>query len=161
MALYQIVHCVHPLVCVLIYFSYQWLVFFVYMLLSFLWMWCLKLKLPLFLWWKFIRDRCLISSTWHLWYPKWLAAVLTVYLSLSLQSAWSGEFWLLCFVTCMFVCLFFAVWSCHCLYYSGLTYFMMLLYYTILGFGFVTFDSSLPVEKTANIHYHQINGKTV
>lgn len=29
------------------------------------------------------------------------------------------------------------------------------------GFGFVTFDSSLPVEKTANIHYHQINGKTV
>ena len=28
MTLYQIVHCVHPLVCVLIYFSYQWLVFF-------------------------------------------------------------------------------------------------------------------------------------
>ncbi|XP_068704480.1 RNA-binding protein Musashi homolog 2-like [Montipora foliosa] len=29
------------------------------------------------------------------------------------------------------------------------------------GFGFVTFESSQPVEKTANIHYHQINGKTV
>ncbi|KAL9979337.1 hypothetical protein ACROYT_G016988 [Oculina patagonica] len=29
------------------------------------------------------------------------------------------------------------------------------------GFGFVTFDSSQPVEKTANIHFHQINGKTV
>ena len=41
-----------------------------------------------------------------------------------------------------------------------LTYFMI-LYYTILGFGFVTFDSSQPVEKTANIHFHQINGKTV
>lgn len=42
-----------------------------------------------------------------------------------------------------------------------LTYFMILYIYTILGFGFVTFDSSQPVEKTANIHFHQINGKTV
>ena len=41
-----------------------------------------------------------------------------------------------------------------------LTYFMI-LYYAILGFGFVSFDSSQAVEKTANIHFHQINGKTV
>ena len=41
-----------------------------------------------------------------------------------------------------------------------LTYFMI-LYYTVLGFGFVTFEGIQPVEKTANIHFHQINGKTV
>lgn len=38
-------------------------------------------------------------------------------------------------------------------------YYAVILY--LVGFGFVTFDSKESVDKTAQIHYHQINGKTV
>ena len=35
-------------------------------------------------------------------------------------------------------------------------------YYCIMvGFGFVTFDSSEAVEDAVRIHYHDFNGKTV
>lgn len=68
----------------------------------------------------------------------------------------------LCFVV-LFVALSYMYAGCRVVsvcVIEELTYFMI-LHYTILGFGFVTFDSSQPVEKTANIHFHQINGKTV
>ena len=34
-------------------------------------------------------------------------------------------------------------------------------YYVMVGFGFVTFDSSDAVEEACRIQYHDINGKTV
>lgn len=172
MTLYQIVNYVHPLVCVSVNSLEQPVISIcVYMLLSLLWVWCLMLKLPLFSWWRFLHSQCLsaqhniserlAAATQSYLHPKWSAAVRTVYWSLSVHSAaWSGEFWLLavfCYMHVCFVLLCEVVTVCTI---QELTYFMI-LYYTILGFGFVTFDSSLPVEKTANIHYHQINGKTV
>ena len=46
--------------------------------------------------------------------------------------------------------------------WESLTYVLLLYYnFILVGFGFVAFDSKDSVEKTANIHYHQINGKTV
>ena len=46
--------------------------------------------------------------------------------------------------------------------WESLTYVLLLYYnFILVGFGFVAFDSKDSVEKTANIHYHQISGKTV
>ena len=34
-------------------------------------------------------------------------------------------------------------------------------YYIMVGFGFVTFDTSEAVEEACRKHYHEISGKTV
>ena len=52
--------------------------------------------------------------------------------------------------------------GCLMMMWESLTYVLLLYYnFILVGFGFVAFDSKDSVEKTANIHYHQISGKTV